>query len=99
MKNLIYVLALTIISCNNQPQKRSRSDKVGSTQTATGSDPKSQRHKETCWAGTLNGKTPIFIHYQLDSNIIVGEITYLNTKDKQPIKLLGTVEENKTTGC
>jgi hypothetical protein len=50
---------------------------------------------EICWTGTLNGKTPIFIRYALDSNLIIGEITYLNTKDKQPIKLLGTIEEDK----
>lgn len=36
-----------------------------------------------------------FIHYQLDSNLIMGEITYLNTKDKLPIKLFGTIEEDK----
>jgi hypothetical protein len=46
--------------------------------------------------GTLNGKTPIFIHYKLDSNVIIGEITYLNTRDKRPIKLLGTVEDDKS---
>ena len=52
--------------------------------------------KEICWTGTLNSKIPIFIHYQLDSNVIIGEITYLNTKDKLPIKLLGTIEEDKS---
>jgi hypothetical protein len=46
--------------------------------------------------GNLNGKTPIFIHYQLDSNLIIGEITYLNTKDKLPIRLLGTIEDDKS---
>jgi hypothetical protein len=96
MRNFIYVLALTIISCNDQQQKISRSDSLSSTQTATTADLKSQINKEMCWGGTLNGKTPIFIHYQLDSNIIVGEITYLNTKDKQPIRLLGTVEDDKS---
>jgi hypothetical protein len=96
MRNYIYVLALTIISCNNQQQKISSSDSLPSTQTATTADLKSQSNKEICWGGTLNGKAPIFIHYQLDSNIIVGEITYLNTKGKQPIRLLGTVEDDKS---
>jgi hypothetical protein len=57
---------------------------------------KNKSNKEIYWTGTLNSKTPIFIHYQLDSNIIVGEITYLNTKDKLPIRLLGTIEEGKS---
>jgi len=52
--------------------------------------------KEICWKGTLNGKTPVFIHYQLDSNLIVGEITYLTTEDKLPIRLLGTIEDDKS---
>ena len=51
---------------------------------------------EICWTGTLNGKTPVFIHYQLDSNLIIGEITYLNTKDKLPINPLGTIQDNKS---
>ncbi|MFN8250776.1 MAG: hypothetical protein U0V75_06825 [Ferruginibacter sp.] len=52
--------------------------------------------KEICWTGTLNGKISIFIHYALDSNLITGEIIYLNTKNKLPITLLGTIEEDKS---
>jgi hypothetical protein len=96
MKNFIYVLALTIISCNNQQQKISSSDDLSSKKTSTTADIERKSNKEICWIGTLNGKTPVFIHYQLDSNVIVGEITYLNTKDKLPIRLLGTIEENKS---
>jgi hypothetical protein len=54
------------------------------------------RKNEISWIGALNNKTPVFIHYQLDSNLIIGEITYLNTKDKLPITLLGTIEEDKS---
>jgi hypothetical protein len=96
MRNFIYVLTLTVFSCNNQQQKISSSDSLPSTQPATTAALKSQSNQEICWTGTLNGKTPIFIHYQLDSIVIVGEITYLNTRDKQPIRLLGTVEEDKS---
>ena len=96
MKHWIYVLSLAIISCNNQQQKNNSSDNSTSTQGPTTAAQKDQNRKEICWTGTLNGKTPIFIHYQLDGNVIAGEITYLNTKDKQPIRLLGTVEEDKS---
>jgi hypothetical protein len=84
MKHWTYILLLTIVSCNNQQQKVNDSDTSVSAKPTTLTDTKN----EICWTGTLNGKTHVFIHYQLDSNLIIGEITYLNTKDKLPIKLL-----------
>jgi hypothetical protein len=95
MKHWIYLVALTVISCNNQQQKINNSDHSTPGVSTTTPDPKTQTAKEICWNGYLNGKTPIFIHYKLDSNVIIGEITYLNTKDKLPIKLLGTIEDDK----
>jgi len=87
-----YIILLTTISCNNQQQKVVESNTPASAKSTVLTDPKNQ----ICWAGTLNGKTPVFIHYYLDSNIIIGEITYLNTKKKLPIKLLGTIEDDKS---
>lgn len=92
MKYWTYILLLVIISCNNQQQKVDGSDITVSAQPTTLTDTRN----EICWTGTLNGKTPVFIHYQLDSNLIIGEITYLNTKDKLPIRLLGTIEDDKS---
>jgi hypothetical protein len=96
MKHCTYILLLTIISCNNPQQKVNSSDTTVSDTPTTLRDNKKYGDKEISWTGTLNGKIPIFIHYQLDSNLIVGEITYLNTKDKLPITLLGTIEDDKT---
>lgn len=92
MKHWTYILLLTIVSCDNQQQKAKGSDTLVSAKPTTLTDIK----KEICWKGTLNSKTPIFIHYQLDSNLIIGEIIYLNTKDKLAIKLLGTIEDDKS---
>jgi len=92
MKHWTYILLLTIISCNNQQVKVSGADTSVSAKPTVLTDTKN----EICWIGTLNGKTPIFIHYQLDNNLIIGEITYLNTKDKLPIRLLGTIEDDKS---
>ena len=91
MKHWTYILLLVTISCNNQQQKVDGSDTRVSAKPTTLTNTKN----EICWTGTLNGKTPVFIHYQLDSNLIIGEITYLNTKDKLPIRLLGTIEDDK----
>lgn len=96
MKHWAYLLLFTIISCNNQQQKVSSSDILVSSVPSTLADIKNKSDNEICWTGTLNGKTPVFIHYNLDSNLIIGEITYLNTKDKLPIKLLGTIEDDKS---
>ncbi|MBX3255376.1 MAG: hypothetical protein KF862_14640 [Chitinophagaceae bacterium] len=96
MKHWIYILLLTIISCNNQQQKVSSSDTLASAKPSFLTDVQNQSNNEICWTGTLNGKTPVFLHYKLDSNLIIGEITYLNTKDKLPIKLLGTIEDDKS---
>lgn len=93
MKHWTYILLLTTLSCNNQQQKVSVSDTpVSVINPTTLTDSKT----EVCWTGNLNGKTPVFIHYHLDSNLIIGEITYLNTKGKQPITLLGTLEDDKS---
>ncbi len=96
MKHCTYILLLTVISCNNQKQKIRNSNTSVSDTPTTLTDTKNKNDKEVSWAGTLNGKTPVFIHYLLDSNLITGEITYLNTKDKLPIRLLGTIEDDKS---
>ena len=96
MKHWIYVLLLTIISPNSQHQKDDGNDTLASAAPTTFTDSRTQNNNEVCWTGTLKGKTPIFLHYKQDSNLIIGEITYLNTKDKQPITLLGTIEGDKS---
>lgn len=45
---------------------------------------------DICWDGFIDNKIPIFIHYSIEDEVIIGEITYLNTKEKKPIKLIGT---------
>lgn len=95
MKHWIYLLFLTITSCNNQPQKFSSNEILDSTNLSS-SHPQIKSNNDICWKGTLNDKTPIFIHYQRDSNLIIGEIIYLNTKDRLPITLLGTIEDDNS---
>lgn len=98
MRYLIYLLILAFFACNEHEQKASKTntDTTSDSQLNMLTANETRSENEICWAGTLNGKTPIFLHYQLDSNLIIGEITYLNTKDKLPIRLLGTIEEDKS---
>lgn len=95
-KYLIYIPLLTIISCNKSEKKVEASNSVLQNRSATLASVKNQVGEEISWKGFLNGKTPVFIHYQIDGNIIVGKITYLNTKNKLPITLLGTIEDDNS---
>lgn len=57
---------------------------------------KSNSLTEFCWSGNINKKIPVFLHYSVNEKLIAGEITYLNSKSKKPIKILGTVEKDKS---
>ncbi|MDL2216646.1 hypothetical protein LJB81_02790 [Desulfovibrio sp. OttesenSCG-928-M14] len=48
-----------------------------------------QRH---AWQGAINDKIPVSIWCEIRDGLIVGELVYTNTKEKKPIRLLGTVE-------
>lgn len=91
-KYLLYIPLLTFISCNKPESKIQNSQSVTPERSVTLASVKNQNGKEISWKGFLNGKTPVFIHYQIDGDIVVGEITYLNTKNKLPITLLGTID-------
>ena len=93
-KYLVYIPLLTIISCNKSEQKAKNSDSVTPEPSVALSSVQKGGEKEISWKGLLNGKTPVFMHYQLDGNLVVGEITYLNTKNKLPITILGTIEDD-----
>lgn len=57
---------------------------------------KAQNVTELTWTGTLNDKIPISLSYSISDGVITGEIIYLNTKNKTPIKVIGTVEDDKS---
>ncbi len=96
IRALSYILLLAMFSCNNQHHKNSGTATLTPAMPSDTITGKNQHSNNICWAGTLNGKIPVILHYNIDSNLIIGEITYLNTKDKLPITLLGTIEEDKS---
>jgi hypothetical protein len=81
----IFLLSWVLLSCKSQPKTIEHS---ASTLSANRSE--NRPNRDFCWQGSLNGNIPVFIHYQIDSEFLVGEIVYLNTKEKTPIKLAGT---------
>ena len=48
------------------------------------------------WKGTINSKINVWIQYSISGKLLEGEIIYVNTPKKIPIKLIGTVQEDKS---
>lgn len=46
------------------------------------------------WVGQLDGRIPVFFHYTIKDSILSGEVTYLNTKSRTPIRILGEILPN-----
>lgn len=72
MKHWTYILLSAIVSCNNLEQKASGSGTLASVTPSSLKETQTQNNSEVCWTGTLNNKTPVFIHYKPDSNLIIG---------------------------
>jgi hypothetical protein len=88
-KYWIYAAFFVLAACSGKPATPAQE-----VQTAAAMPEKSkaaQERKDICWSGTLAQKVPVFIHYQVSEDIVSGTITYLNTKSKTPIRLIGTI--------
>jgi hypothetical protein len=51
---------------------------------------------DICWDGVINNKIPVFLHYTIQDDLVIGEITYLNPRGRKPIKLIGTIEDTNS---
>lgn len=49
---------------------------------------------QTVWTGKINNTIPVRLVYTVHETLITGAITYLNTKNKSPLKVIGTIEED-----
>ena len=88
MKYIFCLIIIFLISCNSKNKEHNISvDKKNNSSKVV-----IKKEKNICWIGTLNSRIPIFLHYQIIDNLISGEITYLNTKERKPIKVKGTFE-------
>jgi hypothetical protein len=85
----VLCFALPVLLLNNELDRSVPQPEIA--KQVAGMQP--QPGKDICWQGTLNGKTPVIVHYQVKDDIVAGYIIYLNTKNKTPIKLIGSIEE------
>ena len=95
MKEMQYLILISVIACYDHKSSN------GKIQRLVNQAPKSanatEKSKAVSWTGMINSSIPVFISYSIQDSLVVGEIRYLNTKEKKPIRLLGTLEEGALT--
>ena len=93
---LILLFTLTYASCNN-PNKNYNSSSDSELNSINPINESIDKIDSVFyWSGNLNSNIPILLYYKIDSNLIVGEIIYLNTINKLPITIIGTIENNNS---
>ena len=90
------MLCLLIMSCNSRKEKASAKDLPPDGKDANSATVEKNSSSDICWTGTINARTPVFLHYKQHGEILTGEIIYLDTKDKKPISLIGTMDTDST---
>ncbi|NHN24790.1 hypothetical protein FIA58_003790 [Flavobacterium jejuense] len=93
MKQLLLILTILLLSCQSKKENETKPSLVKDSLNETVAVSEKTFKKETFWKGYINKSIPIYLHYQIENKIAVGEIIYLNTKEKLPIKVIGTVNE------
>ena len=60
---------------------------------AAAHDAKKMEHYD--WQGEIGGRIPVAVWFETRDGLIAGEIVYTRTKEKKPIRLLGTVSQGQ----
>lgn len=87
--------ALLLAACSGKQQERTSSATSRETVSKeTTAAPEAKKGADvTTWSGNINGKIPVFMAYTRKENVLSGQIVYLNTKGRQPIRIIGTIDE------
>jgi hypothetical protein len=91
----ISVFILLIMSCKENVETAKTIERTEILpQKEVKSEEKEKKSKNSvktdfCWKGKIQGKIPVFVHFQIEDSVVAGEIKYLNTKQQLPIKLIG----------
>ena len=101
MKNILLLcLSAALASCGGQTtEKKAPLYDTTNSSTASQNVPataNSPANTQFIWTGTINKKIPILLHYTRYTNFVAGEVVYLNTKDRKPIRVLGRIDEDSS---
>ncbi|WP_126974011.1 hypothetical protein [Gynurincola endophyticus] len=91
---VLFLVIATLISCKEKASSVDRRDTTKDRDSMNLQPLPPTPAKVTTWKGTIDHKIPVVIHYQTDSNLMMGEITYLSTKQQEPIKLIGLIQDD-----
>lgn len=97
MKKLIYTGLIFLFACTNKQAENNTETAIAGEgkQQQTETESADKEATQICWKGKINSKTNILLHYQIEDDLIIGKITYLDTKEKTPIRIIGTIEEDQ----
>jgi len=74
-------LLLVFAACNN-------AGTVNNTKTAEATAPVTKSDIQT-WSGNIKGNIPVFVWFSIQDSVLAGELVYMNTRDRKPIKIYG----------
>ncbi|GAB2777669.1 hypothetical protein GCM10027275_21060 [Rhabdobacter roseus] len=90
MKRLLHLGFILLLSCHSQTETQTGVEKE---QPIAEAEKTEQENYQVAWEGKINEKTAVFLHYQIQDEVVVGELTYVDTKEKVPIRIIGTTDE------
>lgn len=103
MKKILLALSLFAMACNNDKDSKKlettpSSSKEQSKQTDSKPSTTSKQVSTNIktYTGKMNDKIEVEIQIAIIDDMLVGELVYLNTKDKKPIKVAGSTYEQYT---
>lgn len=86
LPGIIAVLVLT--ACNDGSKKSNQDVVVVHEKTAPVS-------VQACWSGVIGDHIPVLLYFDFQDSVFAGHIVYLNTQKREPIRLIGTYDEDK----
>jgi hypothetical protein len=95
MKTPVYIGLIVFLSCNSGQKEINNKAQFTDKKISAGRENANSKLQQICWRGKLSSKTNILLYYQIQENLIVGQIIYLDTKEQVPIRVIGTIEDDK----
>lgn len=99
MKNyFVAVAVLALPFCKSKPKSEDLAQKkIDSTNTKPAAKAPAYLEGVYKWSGTIKQTIPVFMWFVAKDGVLKGELTYLNTKKRSPILILGTVSTSEIT--
>ena len=92
MNKLAIAFAIILFAaCNNVSNSKTETTTTQTTTTPENAAPKNTNTDIKVWTGTLKSNIPVFVWFTIKDSVLAGELVYLNTKDKKPIKIIGNL--------